>query len=204
MATKDLAERLRAIRERAEKATPGPWSRVSFATYGGSCPQHGGVATDIRGCFKCNAAFIENAREDVVWLINRLSEVESGSEGVTDEDAIERGAAALFKHAELSSQDDGSFAYAALGEIGKERYRKAVRSVVEAAIGSRLASAAKAEARVSELERIFAELRVEAESWEKRDNVFYDRVTEILDESEFSDARALLHASSERAEEGGK
>ena len=70
----------KAIRERADKATPGPWGY-----YERGCPEFGydlGLPSGTRGAFEreADAAFIAHARYDVPALLDALAAAEARAE----------------------------------------------------------------------------------------------------------------------------
>ena len=78
------AERIKEIRERAEKATVGPWVTVS-CSHGGRILTRGDTnvgrkerhpQTYIQIVPREDAHFIAHAREDIPWLLERVEELE--------------------------------------------------------------------------------------------------------------------------------
>ncbi len=78
-----LKARIAAAKERADKATPGPWIRDGMSAAGGMIASFGGDAPPVCACgdvdmsdengAENDAAFIAAARADVPYLADQLS-----------------------------------------------------------------------------------------------------------------------------------
>ena len=86
-------KRLDKIRERCEKATPGPWMSRSFKgerdipcfeVYS-PCPCCGLVAETVPICGEGDAEFIAHVREDVPYLLDEITRLTAESEALREE-----------------------------------------------------------------------------------------------------------------------
>ena len=81
-------ERLREIRERAEKATLGPWYVGEKITWMVRSSAFGNIAhCDLQGGpgNEADAVFIAHAREDIPYLLERLETLERENEKLRED-----------------------------------------------------------------------------------------------------------------------
>lgn len=64
-------QRIAEIRERAEKATPGPWNHSYYNSVSSAYNNIGDMNTEG------NAEFIAHSREDIEWLLSQLAASQS-------------------------------------------------------------------------------------------------------------------------------
>lgn len=197
MATKDLAERLLALNTIEFRNEVAPF----LCEWYRKVQNH--ITDDCKGFAE---GFRYDSNDRYLWdkvllvIADRLKE--SGSEGVTDEE-----------WEAIAVDVDDRFGYGCLecSGFGMQQAREIVGAVLRV-LGQRLASAAKAEARVRELAQLCAEVYqvVGALSGDRFENSDVQAVLDNLEAG--ADGAKLPHktllpfygTSSERAEEGGK